>query len=95
MDHGAALGRRPSYGKLPGRPSQIFKDHVVVAPYPEEQVSRVAEVSGWECLVFGSDFPHSEGLPDPLQYVSQLGKPDDKIIYNLMRGNLEQFIKSA
>lgn len=93
MDHAAALGRRPTHAKLPGRPSQIFKEHVVVAPYPEENVARVAEVSGWDCLVFGSDFPHSEGLPDPLQYVTQLGKLDDEIVYNLMRGNLERFIK--
>jgi predicted TIM-barrel fold metal-dependent hydrolase len=95
MDHAAALGRRPTYGKLTGRPSQLFKEHVVVAPYPEENVARVAEVSGWDCLVFGSDFPHSEGLPDPVQYVSQLGKLDDEIVYKLMRGNLERFLAPA
>ncbi len=95
MDHAAALGRKPTYGTLPGRPSQIFKEHVVAAPYPEESVSRVAEVSGWDCLVFGSDFPHSEGLPDPLQYVSQLGNIDEKTVYKLMRGNLENFIKGS
>jgi predicted TIM-barrel fold metal-dependent hydrolase len=92
MDHAAALGRRGTYGRLSGRPSQLFKQHVVVAPYPEENVHRVAEVSGWDCLVFGSDFPHSEGLPDPVQYVSQLGKLDDDTVYKLMRGNLERFI---
>jgi hypothetical protein len=95
MDHAAALGRRPTYGTLTGRPSQLFKEHVVVAPYPEENVARVAEVSGWDCLVFGSDFPHSEGLPDPVQYVSQLGKLDDEIVYKLMRGNLERFLAPA
>jgi predicted TIM-barrel fold metal-dependent hydrolase len=92
MDHALALGRRPTFGKLPGRPSQVFKENVVVAPYPEENVSRVAEVAGWDCLVFGSDFPHSEGLPDPVQYVTQLGKLDDDVVYKLMRGNTERFL---
>lgn len=92
MDHAAALGRKATFGRLSGRPSEIFKQHVVVAPYPEENVSRVAEVCGWDCLVFGSDFPHSEGLPDPVQYVSQLGSLDEQVVYKLMRGNLERFI---
>jgi predicted TIM-barrel fold metal-dependent hydrolase len=95
MDHAAALGRRPTFGSLPGRPSQIFKEHVVAAPYPEENVARVAEVSGWDCLVFGSDFPHSEGLPDPVQYASQLGDLDDELVAKLMRKNLERFLGRA
>jgi predicted TIM-barrel fold metal-dependent hydrolase len=94
MDHAVALGRRPSFGQIPGRPSETFKQHVVVAPYPEENAARVAEASGWDCLVFGSDFPHAEGLPDPVQYVSQLGDLDRDIVYKLMRGNLKTFIES-
>jgi predicted TIM-barrel fold metal-dependent hydrolase len=92
LDHAAALGRKPTWGEMPDRPSRVFKEHVVAAPYPEENVARVAEVTGWDCLVFGSDFPHSEGLPDPLQYVSQLGNLDDEIVHKLMRGNLDNFI---
>ena len=92
MDHAMMLGRRGTFGKLKARPSQTFREHVVVAPYPEENVARVAEVTGWECLVFGSDFPHSEGLPDPLQYVSQLSGLDDAIVRKLMRDNLKNFI---
>ena len=40
LDHAVMLGRRPTYGTLPGRPSQLFKEHCLVAPYPEENVSR-------------------------------------------------------
>jgi predicted TIM-barrel fold metal-dependent hydrolase len=93
MDHAFALGRKPTFGKLPGRPSQIFKENVLVAPYPEEQIARVAEVSGWDCLVFGSDFPHSEGLPDPLQYVSQLGGLDEANVRKIMHDNLQKFLQ--
>ena len=40
----------------------------MVAPYPEENVSWVAGDIGLETLVFGSDFPHGEGLAFPTQY---------------------------
>jgi predicted TIM-barrel fold metal-dependent hydrolase len=92
MDHAFMLGRKATFGKLPGRPSEIFKQHVLVAPYPEENIARVAETTGWDCLVFGSDFPHSEGLPDPVQYVAQMQGVDDAIVRQVMRDNLERFL---
>ena len=54
------LGRKSAFGKLDRRPSQIFRDHFVVAPYPEENVQRVVAEVGIEPIVFGSDFPHGE-----------------------------------
>jgi predicted TIM-barrel fold metal-dependent hydrolase len=92
LDHAALLGRRPKWGTLPGRPSQIFKKHFVVAPFPEENVQRAIDVVGADCLVFGSDFPHSEGLPDPIQYASQLKGLDDVTVKKIMRDNLAGFL---
>src|SRR5207245_1982334 len=93
LDHAAMLGRRPKYApRLAGRPSSTFKEHCVVAPYPEENVSRVIEVAGTDCLVFGSDFPHAEGLPDPVQYATQLKGLDDTVVHKMMRDNLANFL---
>ncbi|MGE0881329.1 MAG: amidohydrolase family protein [Acidimicrobiia bacterium] len=93
LDHAAMLGRRPKFApKLAGRPSSIFKEHCVIAPYPEENVSRVMEVTGTDCLVFGSDFPHAEGLPDPIQYAAMLKGLDENIIRKMMRDNLAAFL---
>lgn len=93
LDHAAMLGRKPKWGdKLPGRPTAIFKERCIVAPYPEENVQRPMEVVGADCLVFGSDFPHSEGLPDPLQYVAQLKGLDDVTVKKIMRDNLARFL---
>ena len=93
MDHAALLGRPAKYGKLPGRPSRIFKEHFVVAPFPEENVHRPLEVVGPDVLVFGSDFPHAEGLPDPMQYASQLKGLDDETVRKIMRDNLANFLE--
>jgi predicted TIM-barrel fold metal-dependent hydrolase len=50
-------------------------------------------VVGTDCLVFGSDFPHAEGLPDPIQYASQLKGLDDATVKKIMRDNLANFLE--
>ncbi|HEX5586663.1 MAG TPA: amidohydrolase family protein [Acidimicrobiia bacterium] len=95
LDHATMLGRRPKWGTLPGRPSGLFKDRCIIAPYPEENLSRPMEVLGTDCLVFGSDFPHSEGLPDPMQYVTQLRGLDDDVVRKIMRDNLANWLGAS
>jgi len=92
MDHAILTGRSTRHGSLPDRPSRIFQQHFVVAPYPEELVSRVLEAVGPDCLVFGSDFPHPEGLSDPVSYVHQLETLPDDVQRNIMRNNLAAFL---
>ena len=92
MDHAFLLGRRGTWAKLDKRPTEYFREHCFVAPFPEENVYRVMEVTGIEPLVFGSDFPHGEGLPEPSLYLSQIQRlnPDDQRA--VMRGNLARFL---
>jgi predicted TIM-barrel fold metal-dependent hydrolase len=93
MDHAFLMGRKAKWGKLDRRPSQIFKEHFIVAPFPEENVQRVVAEVGIQPIVFGSDFPHGEGLAFPGQYVeAQLkGMPDDQV-KAIMRDNLARFL---
>jgi predicted TIM-barrel fold metal-dependent hydrolase len=92
MDHAFLMGRRATWGKLDRRPSEIFRERCLVAPFPEENVERVAEVVGIDPLVFGSDFPHGEGLPHPSAYLGQLKNLSDEQAYALMRGNMGRFL---
>jgi predicted TIM-barrel fold metal-dependent hydrolase len=92
MDHAFLMGRRATWGKLEKRPSEYLRDHVKVAPYPEENVDRVVEAVGVEPIVFGSDFPHGEGLPDPALYKRQLKNCSDEQVRAIMRGNLAGFL---
>lgn len=41
MDHAFLMGRRATWGKLDRRPSEIFRERCLVAPFPEENVERV------------------------------------------------------
>jgi predicted TIM-barrel fold metal-dependent hydrolase len=87
------LGRQARFGRLERRPSEIFRDHFVVAPFPEENVQRVVAEVGIEPIVFGSDFPHGEGLAFPRDYVAaQLGGLPEEQVLAIMRDNLAGFL---
>ncbi|HEY7105385.1 MAG TPA: amidohydrolase family protein [Acidimicrobiia bacterium] len=92
MDHAFLMGRKASWGKLEMRPSDYFRHHCFVAPFPEENVDRVIEAAGVDPIVFGSDFPHGEGLPDPSVYLGQLRNLSEEQSRAVMRGNLARFL---
>ena len=95
MDHAFMMGRKAKWaenGRLPSRPSEIFRQHFIVAPFPEENVQRVVSEVGIDPIVFGSDFPHGEGLPDPMAYMGQLQGLADDDRRAVMRGNLARFL---
>jgi predicted TIM-barrel fold metal-dependent hydrolase len=92
MDHSFLMGRRATWGQLDMRPSEYFRKHCFVAPFPEENLDRAIEAGGVEPIVFGSDFPHGEGLPDPSLYLSQLKNLSDEDVFAVMRGNLARFL---
>ena len=96
MDHAYLMGRKAKWsetGRLDRRPSEIFREHFIVAPYPEENVQRVVAEIGIEPVVFGSDFPHGEGLAYPDRYVdAQLANFSEADQHKIMRDNLENFL---
>ena len=95
-DHAFLMGRKAKWSendRLDARPSEIFRKHFLVAPFPEENVQRVAAEVGVEPLVFGSDFPHGEGLAYPERYAdAQLSSFGDDDIKRIMRDNLAEWL---
>jgi predicted TIM-barrel fold metal-dependent hydrolase len=72
MDKSRGMGRRGDWigGPLRERPSSIFRRHVRVAPYPEDDVVKIVQDLGQsDSIVMGSDFPHGEGFADPSDFV--------------------------
>lgn len=57
-------------GQLKDRPSRIFKRHVWVVAYPEDNLQRIIDDAGGDSnwLVMGSDYPHAEGVPTPKDF---------------------------
>ena len=55
------------------RPSEYVSRNLRCVSFPSEQPQKVMEVVG-DILMFGSDYPHAEGVADPLNdYRSQVG----------------------
>ncbi len=61
--------RRPMWQE---DPRETFRRHVWVSPFYEDDLADLAGLIGMDQLVFGSDWPHAEGLADPLTYVNDL-----------------------
>ena len=96
MDHAHTMGRQSKWGSLEERPKDIFKQHFIVAPFPEENVERVVAEVGIEPIVFGSDFPHGEGLAFPKEFAfTQLKNFGPAETKQIMCDNLATFLGLA
>jgi predicted TIM-barrel fold metal-dependent hydrolase len=49
-----------------------LKNNVWIAPYYEDDVKLLAETIGVEKILFGSDWPHGEGLADPMAFTADI-----------------------
>jgi predicted TIM-barrel fold metal-dependent hydrolase len=98
LDHaGGLINRRITvYGEtLAGKPSEIFKEKVWVAPFPEEDVDALASHIGSDRVLMGSDWPHAESTPKPLDYLKCLENFDEPARKKIMRTNLEGLLLPA
>jgi predicted TIM-barrel fold metal-dependent hydrolase len=71
-------------------PAESFREHVWVNPFWEDDVNEVIEYMGPERVIFGSDWPHIEGMPQPLDYLSELQQQDDATRQRVMRDNARE-----
>jgi predicted TIM-barrel fold metal-dependent hydrolase len=85
------------YGKMPHSfsedPVEAFKRCVYVAPFWEDNFAHIAELIGPDRVVFGSDWPHPEGLKDPLNLVEDLAGLSDADVQKVMGGNMVELFK--
>jgi len=72
---------------FPEDPVEQLRNNVWIAPYYEDDLPELAEVLGVEKILFGSDWPHGEGLESPLSFVEELTRFNDADIRKIMRDN--------
>jgi predicted TIM-barrel fold metal-dependent hydrolase len=59
-------------GYFPDDPVEIFRRHVWINPFWEDDLYTVVDLMGPERVLFGSDWPHIEALPEPLDYLREV-----------------------
>ena len=77
-----------TYGHLfTEHPVDTLRQHVFVSPFHEENPGHYIELLGEDQVIFGSDFPHAEGLAEPASYVEELVGLPASTIDKVMRTN--------
>ena len=82
-------------GKIHAKPSEIFREHVFVAPFWEESVAGLAGTIGVPRVLFGSDWPHPEGVPQPLDFLAECEGLDAPALRRVMRENAAELLGLA
>jgi predicted TIM-barrel fold metal-dependent hydrolase len=87
------------YKKMPQEfsedPVEALRRNVYLCPFWEEDYPAIAELIGEDHVLFGSDWPHPEGLAKPAAYADELAAanvaPDT--IRKFMGGNLSRILQ--
>ena len=74
-------------------PVDTIKRNLYISPFWEEDLGALAELVGEEHVLFGSDYPHPEGLADPASYTKQLAGLPDEWIRKIMGENLARLMR--
>ena len=53
-------------------PVEQLRNNVWIAPYYEDDVKLLADTIGVDKILFGSDWPHGEGLADPMAFTADI-----------------------
>ena len=85
------------YARSPGifeeDPVAAFKRCIWVHPFHEEDPVGIAELVGIDNVCFGSDYPHPEGMYDPLTYLDEIESLSAVDQAKFMGGNLAEAMR--
>jgi predicted TIM-barrel fold metal-dependent hydrolase len=85
-------GLKKSYGQVPGAfgghdPVEQLRTNVWVSPYYEDDLPELRDELGAGHIIFGSDYPHAEGLAEPKAFVDDLAGFSADEVRLVMREN--------
>jgi predicted TIM-barrel fold metal-dependent hydrolase len=87
------------YGQMPQEfkrhPVETLQQHIFVSPFYEEPIREVANLVGVSQILFGSDFPHPEGLAEPVEFLKELDDFGAVDQARIMGGNLKALLEGA
>jgi predicted TIM-barrel fold metal-dependent hydrolase len=80
-----------TYGKMPNEfarhPVESFTEHVWVSPFYEDDIPLLRDLLGADHILFGSDWPHAEGLAEPTAFIDDIPGFSDDEVRKVMRDN--------
>jgi predicted TIM-barrel fold metal-dependent hydrolase len=84
------------YKKMPQdfmeAPIDVVRRNVYISPFWEEDPAVLAQMIGEDHVLFGSDYPHPEGLADPASFANDLEGLSDEVVRKIMGGNMAKLM---
>ena len=75
-------------------PVETLRRHVWISPYYENDLEELSELIGVDRIIFGSDWPHAEGLAKPLDYINDLSMFNQEEVNKIMFENANSLIQA-
>jgi predicted TIM-barrel fold metal-dependent hydrolase len=76
-------------------PIEQFQQHIWVTPFWEDNVEDLKRAIPVDRLLFGSDWPHVEGVEAPLDFLNSLASCSDAEVRRIMRDNVLELTPQA
>jgi predicted TIM-barrel fold metal-dependent hydrolase len=80
--------------QFPEDPIEAIRRNFFISPFWEDDIQSLGKLLPLDHIVFGSDYPHPEGLRDPLSRLDHLGGLSDDEVRDFMGGTLTRLIDS-
>lgn len=88
-----------TYGQMPMAfeedPVETLRRHVWVSPYYEDDIAGLRDRIGADHVLFGSDYPHAEGLAEPTDFVKDLQGFSEEEVRLAMHDNARSLLEPA
>jgi predicted TIM-barrel fold metal-dependent hydrolase len=89
----AAYKKMPQ--EFPEHPIEVFRRNVWINPFWEDSVTGLVDLIGADRVCFGSDYPHPEGLDNPLEWADELADTNAADVERIMSTNMFELMGIA
>ena len=79
-------------GDLDEDPIDVFRRHFWVTPFEHENIAGLADAIGVERVLFGSDYPHTDGLAEPASIIDSLKEFDRASLQRILHDNGRELV---
>ena len=77
---------------FPEDPIEAMRRAIHISPFWEDDYGYLAELLGPDNVLFGSDYPHPEGLANPVAFEEDLGHHGEELLRKFMGENLARLM---
>jgi predicted TIM-barrel fold metal-dependent hydrolase len=81
--------------EFPTHPLEVLRRNIWINPFWEESLDGLIDLLGADRVCFGSDYPHPEGLAEPLSFVDQIADLPSGDLERIMSANMFELLNLA